>query len=124
MKVFQAVMLASVCALTTAGYTSAPLLDVERSVTNVIVAATPTTETATTDAVEPAAVDNAPAGTFSAVTEAPTTTITEAPTTTIAETPTMTTLADTPEMATTTVVEPIDSHDGPGVLQGPITPRP
>jgi hypothetical protein len=45
MKTLRAVMFASVCALTTAGATFAPMLDVERSDTNVIVAETPTTST-------------------------------------------------------------------------------
>lgn len=43
MKVLRAVMLASACALTAAGSTSAPLLDVERTHTNVIIVETPTT---------------------------------------------------------------------------------
>jgi hypothetical protein len=45
MKTLRAVMFSSVCALTTAGATFAPMLDVERSDTNVIVAETPTTST-------------------------------------------------------------------------------
>ena len=45
MRTLRAVMFASVCALTTAGATFAPMLDVERSDTNVIVAETPTTTT-------------------------------------------------------------------------------
>ena len=65
MKTLRALMLASICALTTAGATSAPLLDVERTDTNVIVAGTPpTTSTATTEATSTTLVDAAaiPAG--------------------------------------------------------------
>jgi hypothetical protein len=43
MKVLRAMMLASVCALVTAGSTSARLLDVERTDTNVIIVETPPT---------------------------------------------------------------------------------
>jgi hypothetical protein len=41
MKVLLATMIAAVCALTTAGGVNAPLLDIERTDTNVIVAVTP-----------------------------------------------------------------------------------
>lgn len=52
MKVLRAVMLASVCALTT-GVTSAPLVDMERSNTNVIVTPAPPTEPDIAAQVEP-----------------------------------------------------------------------
>ena len=83
MKVLRAMMLASVCALTAAGSTSAPLLDVERTHTNVIIVETPTMRSVS-------------------VTEGSTTTTT-----------TTTTLAEVIEMAPTTDALPAGAQDLP-----------
>lgn len=123
MKILRAVMLASVCALTTAGYTSAPLLDVESSGTVMIVAETPATRSAAGNASAAIAPDVTEASTTT-IADEPTTTITEAPSTTAAESSTMTTQADITETTTTTVVELTDTQAEPDVLQGPVAPRP
>jgi hypothetical protein len=92
MKTLRALMFASVCAVTTAEATSAPLLDVERSDMNVIVVGTPT-----------------------AVRET-------APTTTVADSPTTTTQAENAEVASTTAAGPTAGQDASGVLPAGQTP--
>ena len=116
MKSLRAVMLASVCALT-AGATSAPLLDVERSDMNVIVAYTPTAVWATATRIAPAVETTTTAPTTVAppattatttTTTAPTTTTiapTTTTTTTITDTPTTTTPTESPETASTNSAE-------------------
>ena len=125
MKSLRAVMLASVCALT-AGATSAPLLDVERSDMNVIVAYTPTAVWATATRIAPAVETTTTAPTTVAppattatttTTTAPTTTtIAPTTTTTITDTPTTTTPTESPETASTNSAGPTARQDASGVL--------